>query len=89
MLQLERGNNMSDEPKIAYLHPIGCEIKANKEYYYCTCGYSEKQPFCDGSHKGTSFKPLAFTSNVTSNEALCACKQTKIAPYCDGRHNKL
>ena len=80
---------MKEKPKIASLVPVSCKIEANKEYYYCTCGYSKKQPFCDGSHKGSSFKPLLFTQNITTNEALCACKQTKIGPYCDGRHSKL
>lgn len=77
---------MTEQPRIAAFHPIECEIVANEEYYYCTCGRSKKQPFCDGSHKGTGFKPLVFSSTVTTHEALCACKQTKLAPYCDGKH---
>ena len=80
---------MKEKPKVASLFPIQCKIEANKEYYYCTCGYSKKQPFCDGSHKGTSFKPLIFTSPATTEEALCTCKRTKLEPYCDGIHSKL
>lgn len=80
---------MTEKPKVASVHPIQCRIVANKEYLYCTCGYSKKQPFCDGSHKGTPFKPLKFSSPVTSDEALCPCKRTRLAPFCDGSHTKL
>ena len=80
---------MKEKAKIAALHPISCKIEANKDYYYCTCGYSKTQPFCDGSHKGTSFKSLHFSQNITTHEALCTCKRTSRAPYCDGRHSKL
>ena len=78
-----------NSPKIASLYPIMTEIKKDVEYYYCTCGYSQKQPFCDGAHKKTSFSPLVFSSPVNSHEALCRCKQTRLAPYCDGKHAKL
>ncbi len=78
-----------NSPKIAALHPIMVKIEKDVEYYYCTCGYSKEQPFCDGSHIGTTFAPLIFTSPVDSHEALCRCKQTRLAPYCDGIHSKL
>lgn len=80
---------MIQKARIASLQPIQCKIEANKNYYYCTCGYSKKQPFCDGSHKNTSFQPLKFSSVVTTDEALCTCKRTKKAPYCDGIHSRL
>jgi len=80
---------MIEEARIAAYHPIQVDIEANKDYYYCTCGYSKEQPFCDGSHKNTSFKPLKFSSPVSTGESLCACKRTRLAPYCDGRHCKL
>ncbi|RDX33936.1 hypothetical protein DZA31_00165, partial [Arcobacter sp. HD9-500m-PIT-SAG02] len=55
----------------------------------CTCGHSSTQPLCDGSHKRTGFKPLLFTSPLSSNEALCLCKRSRTLPYCDGKHSKL
>mgnify|MGYP000382552022 CR=1 FL=1 len=80
---------MTEKAKIAALQPVQCKIEADKEYAYCTCGHSKEQPFCDGSHKGTSFRPLIFTSPVTTYEPICACKQTKLTPYCDGSHCRL
>ncbi|MBT8073679.1 MAG: glutamate synthase, partial [Xanthomonadales bacterium] len=57
-------------------------------YYFCVCGRSSKQPFCDGSHAGTSFKPKAFTAEEGGEAYLCACKHTRNAPYCDGSHKQ-
>ena len=68
--------------------PIGIDVLEGKSYYWCTCGVSSKQPFCDGSHKGTEFKPVAFKADVTKKLFFCACKQTKNQPFCDGSHNK-
>ena len=68
--------------------PIGVDVVEGKSYYWCTCGKSSKQPFCDGSHKGTEFKPIAFKADVTKKLFFCACKQTKNQPFCDGSHNK-
>jgi len=59
------------------------------DYYWCACGKSSKQPFCDGSHKGTDFTPIAFTITEKKNYFLCGCKQSVDAPFCDGTHNKL
>ncbi len=77
-----------ESPMIADNSPIKTSLEAEKEYFYCTCGRSKAQPFCDGSHKGTSFTPLAFTSKTTTQKWLCACKHTKSPPYCDGSHQK-
>ncbi|MDA0268808.1 MAG: CDGSH iron-sulfur domain-containing protein [Cyanobacteria bacterium] len=78
---------MSD-PKIADTKPAVMELDAG-DYWYCTCGQSANQPFCDGSHKGTSFTPLKFTIEEKKQVALCQCKHTGNAPFCDGSHAKL
>ncbi len=80
---------MTVRPKIAAKHPIMFKVEKDKEYFYCTCGYSKDQPMCDGAHKNTSFKPMVFKSSLTTDEALCTCKRSRIIPYCDGSHNKL
>ncbi len=75
-------------PVIADNKPREVTLSKNEEYYFCVCGRSKDQPFCDGSHAGTSFKPLAFTAQEDSDAWLCACKHTGNAPYCDGSHKQ-
>ena len=77
-----------EKPMIADNSPVKTSLEAGKEYMYCTCGHSKTQPFWDGSHEGTSFTPLAFTSKATTQKWVCACKHTKSPPYCDGSHQK-
>ena len=60
-----------------------------KKYACCACGKSEKQPFCDGSHKGTDFSPIIVNNEKEGNIAWCGCKSTGSSPYCDGTHSKL
>ena len=60
-----------------------------KKYAWCACGQSEKQPFCDGSHKGTDFSPIIVDNEKEGNIAWCGCKATDNSPYCDGTHSKL
>ena len=67
---------------------IAVEVEKDKSYYWCSCGKSSKQPFCDGSHKGTEFTPLAYKAEETKKMFFCACKQTDNQPFCDGSHNK-
>ena len=57
-------------------------------YYWCSCGRSENQPFCDGSHKGTDFTPVEFTVSEKTKKGLCGCKHTKKSPFCDGQHRE-
>lgn len=78
-----------DKAKIAGKAPIPVELEAGKKYAWCTCGLSEKQPLCDGSHRGTSFTPLKFEATETKTAYLCACKQTNNPGFCDGAHKKL
>lgn len=77
------------EPTIAAKQPVKVELEKGKEYYWCTCGRSASQPFCDGSHRGTSFTPKAFQAEEDGEAHLCQCKHTKNAPFCDGSHAKL
>jgi len=69
--------------------PIEVQLEAGKQYYWCTCGRSKSQPFCDGSHKGTGFEPRAFSVDESKTAWLCTCKKTSNAPFCDGSHKKL
>lgn len=77
------------EPVIAGRAPIAVEVKAGQRYWWCRCGKSAKQPFCDGSHKGGDFTPLDFVADKDETLWLCACKRTHSAPRCDGSHKKL
>lgn len=77
------------EPKIAATTPCKVVLEAGKTYYYCTCGHSANQPWCDGSHKGTGFAPKPFTAEKDGNAFLCQCKHSGNAPFCDGSHSSL
>ncbi|NRB42953.1 MAG: CDGSH iron-sulfur domain-containing protein, partial [Pseudomonadales bacterium] len=68
--------------------PKKIELEQDQEYYYCTCGRSQNQPFCDGSHKGTGLTPQAFVAEKTGTAVLCLCKHSGNAPYCDGSHKQ-
>ena len=69
------------------MHLLRVEVVKDKSYYWCTCGKSSKQPFCDGSHKGSEFTPLAYKARSTKKVFFCTCKATKDQPLCDGSHN--
>ncbi|BCX82040.1 CDGSH iron-sulfur domain-containing protein 3 [Methylomarinovum caldicuralii] len=77
------------EPVVAQKSPIPVEVEAGKTYYWCSCGRSKDQPFCDGSHKGTGFTPLAWSADKSATVYFCACKHTKNPPLCDGSHKAL
>lgn len=80
---------MSHEPDMPQQSPYAVEVEAGKTYYWCACGKSARQPFCDGSHKMTDFEPLAFTPGQSGTVYLCGCKRSATKPYCDGSHDKL
>ena len=68
--------------------PFPVDVEAGKTYWWCACGRSRSQPFCDGSHKGTGFEPLAWVAQESGRVWFCGCKQTAGAPLCDGSHKK-
>ncbi len=76
------------EPTIAAKEPVVLELEPGT-YYWCSCGRSKNQPYCDGAHEGTEFTPLEFTIAEKKQVALCQCKRTGNAPYCDGAHESL
>jgi len=76
------------KPIIADNKPVKVNLSKGQEYHFCACGRSKNQPFCDGSHVGTSFTPKAFVSDEDGEAYLCACKHTANAPYCDGTHKQ-
>jgi CDGSH-type Zn-finger protein len=78
---------VAEEPIIAQKSPYQVELKEGETYYYCRCGRSQTQPFCDGSHDGTGIEPLEFVAPSTAIFNLCGCKATDDEPWCDGTHN--
>jgi CDGSH-type Zn-finger protein len=80
---------MTDKAEIAGMTPVGVDVEAGKTYWWCSCGRSKKQPFCDGSHKPTDFVPVGWEAPKTGKVFFCACKRTQKAPLCDGSHNGL
>ena len=68
--------------------PYAVECEQGKAYYWCSCGRSKNQPYCDGSHRDTDFTPVAFEAEETKKMFLCGCKKTANTPFCDGSHNK-
>ena len=78
-----------NKPVIANTKPIGVELDQDEKYWWCVCGRSQNQPFCDGSHKTTNLKPLPFNPEESGECYLCMCKHTSNPPYCDGTHSTL
>ena len=76
------------EPVIAGKAPIEMDLEPG-EYWWCSCGRSRNQPFCDGSHAGTDFTPLRFEVQEKETVWLCTCKHTANPPFCDGAHDLL
>ena len=77
------------EAKIAQKSPIPVEVEAGKSYFWCSCGHSASQPFCDGSHKGSGFTPVKFEATESKTVYFCACKHSANPVLCDGSHAKL
>ena len=76
-------------PEIAGTKPIRVAVEAGKSYWWCACGKSKKQPFCDGSHKGSAFTPVEYKPAQAEEAWFCACKRSAKKPMCDGSHKTL
>ena len=76
------------KPIIADIKPVKVNLSKGQEYHFCTCGKSKSQPFCDGSHVGTSFNPRVIVADEEGEAYLCACKHTANTPFCDGSHKQ-
>ena len=76
-------------PAIAQKSPYAVAVDAGKSYYWCACGQSKNQPFCDGSHKGSSFTPVKWDATESKTVYFCGCKHSGKGALCDGTHNKL
>jgi CDGSH-type Zn-finger protein len=77
------------QAKIAQKAPYAVAVVAGQSYYWCACGQSKKQPFCDGSHQGSSFTPTKYDASEAKTVYFCGCKQSKNGVLCDGSHNAL
>ena len=82
-------SNPGSAPRVAQRGPYAVELEAGKNYYWCHCGRSKSQPFCDTSHAETEFQPKVFTVTETKTYYLCGCKHTATAPFCDTSHELL
>jgi CDGSH-type Zn-finger protein len=71
---------------VAAKEPIPVDVKAGEAYFWCACGKSANQPFCDGSHQGSEFNPVKWEADASGTKYFCACKQTNGQPFCDGSH---
>lgn len=75
-------------PKRASDTPFAVDVEVGKKYFWCACGLSASQPFCDGSHKGSEFSPMKYEATESTTVFFCGCKSTLNPPMCDGSHNK-
>ncbi|NOD31378.1 MULTISPECIES: CDGSH iron-sulfur domain-containing protein [Ruegeria] len=80
---------MSNAPIVAQKSPLPVEVVEGKTYFWCACGKSSRQPFCDGSHKGTGLEPVKYTAESSKKVFFCGCKHSSKPPLCDGTHNGL
>ena len=77
------------KPNVAQIGSFEVDVEEGKKYFLCACGLSQKQPFCDGSHKATGFSTIPYIATKTGKVYFCGCKQSSKKPLCDGTHNIL
>lgn len=77
------------QPVPAQKAPYNFTVKAGRKYFWCACGRSKQQPFCDGSHAGTGLGPIIHAATADEELWFCGCKATKSPPFCDGTHSSL
>ncbi|MFC1491599.1 CDGSH iron-sulfur domain-containing protein [Nitrospinota bacterium] len=77
------------EPTVAQKGPYKIQMEKTEKVAWCACGQSAKQPFCDGSHKGSEFKPVILDVEAGKMYAFCGCKKSGKSPMCDGTHRSL
>ncbi|MBX2883048.1 MAG: CDGSH iron-sulfur domain-containing protein [Granulosicoccus sp.] len=75
--------------KATQMQPYMVEVEAGKSYFWCACGQSANQPYCDGSHKGSEFTPEKYTADKDGKVAFCGCRQSDNKPMCDGTHRQV
>ena len=80
---------MKKEPVVVAKEPVRVELTEGQTYFWCSCGRSKSQPFCDGSHKETGLSPVRLTAEKSGTVFLCQCKASAKRPYCDGTHQML
>lgn len=88
-LQTKMDGIILTTPIIAQKSPDPVEVEEGKTYFWCACGRSSKQPFCDGRHKVTSITPIKYTAEASKRAFFCGCKHSSNAPLSDGTHSKL
>ena len=79
---------MSQQAVRAAEQPYAVDVAQGKKYYWCACGLSQNQPFCDGSHTGTGFSPVKYESTEAKTVYFCGCKASQHQPLCDGSHQR-
>jgi CDGSH-type Zn-finger protein len=77
---------MSEQAVVARKGPFGVVVEKGKTYWWCACGLSKSQPFCDGSHQGTDFEPVKYVADDNVMVAFCGCKRSGVKPFCDDSH---
>ncbi|MBF0287111.1 MAG: CDGSH iron-sulfur domain-containing protein [SAR324 cluster bacterium] len=77
------------EAVVAQKSPYAVDVEEGKSYYWCSCGKSQKQPFCDGAHKGSDFRPVVYQAEESKTVYFCGCKQTGNQSLCDGAHSNM
>ncbi len=78
-----------EKGKVAGTSPMRIELEAGKKYFWCSCGESTNQPWCDGSHKGSDFSPVMVEVEESRAYSMCTCKQSDRPHFCDGSHKKI